>query len=469
MIPLALGQIATRLDGEITVDTPEQIVQGTVQTDSRLVQPGDIFVAIRGEQMDGHEFVEKAHQQGAALALVERRIESEIPQVIVQNTLEALQKLAHSVFHDVHEYGKMQTVAVTGSNGKTTTKNMLDAILSSFGPTVAPEHSFNNEVGAPMTVLKIDENTQYLVSELGASAVGEIAHLMKIAPPDIAIVLKVGLAHLGEFGSIIETQAAKSELVRTLSETQTAILNRDDPLVWQMREWTKAKTVSFSASGHAEADYRATNIELTLQGTSFTLHTPQQNKYSVQLKILGEHHVNNALAALATADIYGLDLEQSLAALENLHRAERWRMEVLSGPNSSVVINDAYNASPDSAAAALKTLAYLSRLEGKRSVAVFGEMADLGEDSREEHRKLGILAVRLNINQLYVIGEAAKPLHNSTSFEGSWDGESQYFDTIEEAENVLNNSIGENDLILFKSSKSANVRFLGDAIAGVED
>lgn len=467
MIPMTLGEISRAVDGTLLGGVSvETVVSGVVQTDSRLVAPGDIFFALPGTEADGHDYAATAVERGAALVIVERELPIASAQIQVSQGLVALATLAQTVVARVRSSGDLKIIAVTGSNGKTTTKNMLQQVLQGFGETVSPIESFNNEVGMPISALKVTETTKFLVVEMGASARGEIASMVKIAPPDIAIVLKVGLAHLGEFGGITDTQQAKSEMVRELPPEAIAILNADDPLVREMAAWTNAQVRWFSFA-NSEADASATGIESGLDGTEFVLRCAPHPDHPVMLQILGEHHVYNALATLLAVDSLNLDLVPAITALGKLERAERWRMEKFTLANGAIVINDAYNASPDSAAAALKTLAILARQTGRRAVAVFGEMADLGEASWQEHKDLGILAVRLNIAQMYVVGEAAKMVHNSTSFEGSWDGESAYTDTIDEMESILREAIQPNDIVLFKSSKSANLRFLGDRIAGV--
>ncbi|MGB3414339.1 MAG: UDP-N-acetylmuramoyl-tripeptide--D-alanyl-D-alanine ligase [Microbacteriaceae bacterium] len=468
MIAMTLAEIAEAVQGTVVDSHSEStVVSGVVQTDSRLVSAGDIFFALRGAEADGHDFAPGAASRGAALLIVERELtELTQAQIVVSDGLVALAALAKNVLARVRAKGQVRVVAVTGSNGKTTTKNMLQQMLEVFGETVSPIESFNNEVGMPISVLKVTDTTEFLVVEMGASARGEIASMVDIAPPDVALVLKVGLAHLGDFGDIRDTQQAKAEMVRSLPQSSTAILNLDDAMVREMADWTEAEVRFFSLNNPA-ADAHTTTIDSGIWGTRFGLELKPHPEREVSLQILGEHHVYNALAALLAVEALGLDLPKAIDALGKMTRAERWRMEKFVLPNGAIVINDAYNASPDSAAAALKTLAILARQEGRRAVAVFGEMADLGEASWQEHKDLGILAVRLNISQLYVVGEGAKMLHNSTSFEGSWDGESIYCETIEECEALLQDAIQANDMVLFKSSKSANIRFLGDRITGV--
>jgi UDP-N-acetylmuramoyl-tripeptide--D-alanyl-D-alanine ligase len=278
--------------------------------------------------------------------------------------------------------------------------------------------------------------------------------------PDIGIELKVGLAHAGEFGGIEVTERIKAELVEELSSEGVALLNTDDERVKRMSEKTKAKVSTFGLS--ADAQYRADDLAVSIQGTSFTFITPEGNRSHVQLQILGEHHVYNALASLATAELLGVDRSQAIAALEQMKLAEKWRMELNVASSGLTVINDAYNSSPDSMRAALQTLAQLGRQTGKKTVAVMGEMAELGEFSAHEHDAIGRIAVRLNLGQVVVVGKAAKLIHMGASQEGSWDGESQYFDEISDALGYLRGMLTGDEIVLVKSSKSANLRYLGD-------
>ncbi|MEY3933964.1 MAG: hypothetical protein RLZZ606_563, partial [Actinomycetota bacterium] len=288
--------------------------------------------------------------------------------------------------------------------------------------------------------------------EMGAGGPGTIRYLAQMCKPDIGIELKVGLAHAGEFGGISETEKIKAELVEELSTSGTAILNFDDERVMHMTSKTKAKITTFGLG--EGSDYSALNVSISLAGTSFEYSAPDGFNSSVNLQILGEHHVYNALAALTTAEVLGIDRIAAIAALENMKLAEKWRMELGVAPSGLTVINDAYNASPDSMKAAL--------ISGKKTVAVMGEMAELGEFSVQEHDAIGRIAVRLNLGQVVVVGKGAKLIHMGASQEGSWDGESQYFDEISNALAYLREMLTGDEIVLVKSSKSANLRFLGD-------
>ena len=465
MIALTLAEVAAAVDGRLhltgTDASPETVVDGAVTTDSREVEPGGVFVAKRGEFDDGHRFAGSAAERGAALLVVEHPLDVTVPQVVVADSVDALGALATEVVSRVRALGRLRVVGVTGSNGKTTTKNLLRTVLERVGSTVASRKSFNNEVGGPITMLEVSEDTEFLVAEMGASAVGEIARLVRMARPDIGIVLKVGLAHAGEFGGIEQTVRAKSEMVTDLLPTDVAVLNADDPRVVPMAEVTPARVVWFGLGDSAEV--RASDVVVHPRGTEFTITVRGGESARVRFGVLGEHHVMNALAATAAAIELGVPLATIAEALESVTLAERWRMQVMGGRDDITVINDAYNASPDSMAAALKTLAQVQR-PGARSIAVLGEMSELGEFSGEEHDRIGLLAVRLGISQLVVVGQGARRLHISTINEGSWDGESAFVETDDEAYDLVLSSVRPGDTILVKSSNSAGLRHLGDRL-----
>ena len=463
MIDVSAKQLAEILGAEILGD-PEVSVTGSAETDSRLVSEGSIFFAKPGEQADGHDFVEDAKARGAVVAVVEHRVEAEITQLVVSNTVDALGVLASWLIGELKANGKLKVVGITGSNGKTTTKNMLRAILSQVGNTIAPIESFNNRVGAPISILRADLSTEFLVVEMGAEGLGTIAYLAKMAQPDVGVILKVGMAHAGEFGGIDVTAKIKGELAEALGADAQLVLNADDGMVAAMKDHTKASVKWFGTS--SESEYWASEISLSKIGTSFVLHWPDGEHSTIHLSILGEQHVMNALAAACVSHLLGASKQQIVSALEAMELAERWRMQRVVRSDGVTIINDSYNASPDSMKAALQTLAQLGRM-GSRTVAVLGEMAELGEYSRHEHDSIGRLVVRLNIDQLVVVGEGAKLIHMGASQEGSWDGESKFFPSIAEALEYLRGILADGDTVLVKSSKSANLRFLGDDLMEV--
>lgn len=463
MIALTPTEIAEAVHGRL-VPSPtgenEAPIVSRAQTDSREVSRGEIFVARRGEETDGHLFASKAVDSGAALLILEREVDDRVPQVVVDDATVALGLLAKTVVHRALSGGKLRIVGITGSNGKTTTKNLVASMAEAVGPTVASEKSFNNEVGGPLTMIRVAEDTETLVAEMGASAEGEIARLTDMAPPHIGVVLSVGLAHAGEFGGIETTFRTKSEMVRDLPETAVAVLNRDDPWVAKMADLTQARVVWFGQ--RVDADVRASQIEASASGTSFTLHLAGES-LPVNFRVLGEHHVANAMAAAAVGLELGLTPRQIVTSLEATTMAAPGRMQVLPGRDGITVINDAYNASPDSMSAALKTLAQIAR-PGARTVAVLGAMSELGELAGEAHDRIGLQAVRLGISELVVVGKEARRLHISAINEGSWDGESVFFEDHDEALDYLVQTVQPGDTVLLKSSNAAGLQKLGDRL-----
>ena len=483
MIRLTLAEVAEAVGGQLISpngDASDSLeVTASVETDSRLIETGSLFFAKPGEVTDGHLFVGRAAESGAVASVVEHLVPTvfDHPQIIVDDVVAALGKLAAAVLARVRSVGNLKVIGVTGSNGKTTTKNLLRSILSQVGPTVAPIESYNNEVGAPISILKIDFETRFLVAELGAGGVGSIRYLAEMIQPDIGVLLKVGLAHVGEFGSIETTAKIKGELLDVLAEQAAAgqssqlVANLDDTYVREQVSKHPNLNVTWFGT-NPDSDYRSMRPEISLEATSFGLVWPQaagastENSQTVTLQILGEHHVMNALAAIAVADLLEVPRPDIIEAVQALGLAERWRMQVLKRGDGVTIINDAYNASPDSMKAALQTLAQLGRA-GHRTIAVLGEMAELGQFSRAEHDAIGRLVVRYNIDQLVVVGQGARLIHMGASLEGSYDGESKFFESASEALAYLRGMLSEGDIVLVKSSKSANLRHLGDDLLEV--
>ncbi|MEE2815507.1 MAG: UDP-N-acetylmuramoyl-tripeptide--D-alanyl-D-alanine ligase, partial [Actinomycetota bacterium] len=431
-------------------------------TDSREMVPGAVFVAKPGEATDGHRFVPAAADAGAVLAIVERPVDAPISQIVVADAVTALADLAREVVARVRAAGRLRIVGITGSNGKTTTKNFLARILSDEGETVAPVRSYNNEVGAPLTMLRVTHETRYLVSEFGAAGRGSIARLAGLVEPDVSVVLMVGLAHAGGFGGIEQTALAKSELVSAARADGTAVLNLDDPRVWAMRRIAEERGMSVVGFGqHPDAEVRADSIEVASDGTTAVIIADGEET-PLRLRVLGAHHVHNALAAISAARVLGVPVSASISRLETVQIAERWRMQPM-GSDRVRIINDAYNASPDSMAAALRTLAQISGPH-ERTVAVLGAMSELGETAGEEHDRIGLLAVRLNIQRIVVVGPDARRLYLAAVGEGSWDGEAVHLPDQDAAFDYLTGELRDGDRVLVKSSNSAGLRHLGDRL-----
>lgn len=484
MIDLTLGEIAGIVGGRLIGGDPSVAVTAAVEFDSRRIGPGGLFLALPGERVDGHDFVAGALDAGAAAAIVAREVEGVagaqivVPPVDRRQTnamalaadldgsgaavLHALGVLARaSVDRLTAEHG-LVVVGVTGSSGKTSTKDLIGAVLSAAGTVVAPPGSFNNEIGHPWTALRADAGTDFLVLELSARAPGNIRELAAIAPPRIGVVLNVGTAHLGEFGSRETIAETKGELVEALPDAAhggLAVLNADDERVVAMSGRTAAEVVTV---GHAaSADVRAENVTLDEQvRASFRLVTPK-GEADVALRVHGEHQVGNALAAAAVGLGCGMDVEQIAAALSGAKAASARRMDVRVTADGVTVINDSYNANPDSMRAALKSLAVIARSDGtpRRTWAVLGEMAELGEDSITEHDLIGRFLVRLDVSQLIVVG-AGRPqraLFQGAVQEGSWGSEAEHVHTIDEATSILDARIQPGDIVLVKASAAVGL------------
>ncbi|MFJ2521181.1 UDP-N-acetylmuramoyl-tripeptide--D-alanyl-D-alanine ligase [Cellulosimicrobium cellulans] len=470
MIELTAAQVAAATGGRLSAD-PEVRVGGPVVVDSRRVAPGSLFVALPGEHVDGHDFAAGAVAAGATLVLAARELD--VPCVVVDDVQTALGELARHVLATLRERGDVRVVAVTGSVGKTTTKDLLGQLLRPEGETVVPRGSFNNEIGLPLTVLEADESTRFLVLEMGASGVGHLTYLTRIAPPDVSVVLVVGSAHLGEFGGIEAVARAKSELVTGLAPGGVAVLNADDLRVAAMAELAPGEVVTFGTI--PAADVRAEDLGIDRTGrASFTLRVrpgaagdarrAEEMHARATLGLVGEHHVTNALAAATAALRLGVALPDVAARLSDARALSPHRMQVTERPDGITVIDDSYNANPDSMRAALKALAVMAGRD-RRSVAVLGEMLELGEDSRVAHDDLGRLVVRLNVKLLVVVGEGAGGIHDGATQEGSWGDETRFVPDVEAASALLRDELREGDVVLVKASNGSGLWRLGDELA----
>lgn len=446
MIPMDLAAVAAAVGGRL-VDCPDPSVQvAGAAADSRLVRAGDLYVAIPGERVDGHEFAAAAHEAGAVVTLGSHAT-GQPTIVVADDPVAALGRLASHVLAELPE---AHVVALTGSSGKTTTKDLVAGLLEDLGPTIAPAGSFNTEVGLPLTVLRATAETRFVVLEMGARGVGHITTLCRIAPPDVAVVLNVGSAHLGEFGGRPAIAQAKGELVEALGPAGTAVLNADDPLVATMAGRTVGQVVTFGAG--PAGTVRAEGLVLDDQARpGFTLRSPEGSA-PVQMRMVGEHMASNALAAAAVARRFGMPVERIAELLSAATPRSQWRMEITTTPQGVTVINDSYNANPESVRAALRALAAMRR--GGRTFAVLGEMRELGADSIAEHDAIGRLAVRLDISMTIAVGQGARPLFLGAAQEGSWDGEAQWVPDAAAAVDLLRRELRPGDVVLVKASRS---------------
>ena len=488
MIELTVAQIAEIVGGELADISAEQaaatVVTGTVEFDSRAVTAGGLFLALPGARSDGHDFAAGAVAAGAAAVLAARPVG--VPAIVVKPAagqvdsssgalaydtdgagaavLAALGKLARAVADELVA-GGLRIVGVTGSSGKTSTKDLLAAVLTPLGQVIAPPGSFNNELGHPWTVLRAGRDTDFLVLEMSARHPGNIAALAQIAPPSIGVVLNVGTAHLGEFGSREVIAATKSELPQAVPSSGVVVLNVDDSAVAAMAGKTAARVVRVSRS--VGADLWAGDATLDeLARPRFTLHHGD-DQIGIELAVHGDHQVSNALCAAAVALECGASLQQVADALAGAHPVSKHRMQVSTRDDGVVVVNDAYNANPDSMRAGLKALAWMAKSRDARSWAVLGEMGELGDDAITEHDSIGRLAVRLDVSRLVVIGSgrAMGAMHHGAVMEGSWGSEVTTVPDADAALELLRAELEPGDVVLVKASNSAGLGSLAEELA----
>ena len=499
MIDMTLARIAEITGGRLSPEAdPDTHVTGFVEFDSRKIGPGGLFVAFPGARVDGHDFVDKAAEAGAAASLTTREVGR--PAVIVEKlppregdnsdlaandpdgsaagVVDGMSKLAAAVARELTDSHGLTIVGVTGSAGKTSTKDLIAAVLSRAGETVAPPGSFNNEIGHPYTVLRCTEDTDFLVAEMSARGIGHIAHLATIAPPKIGVVLNVGSAHIGEFGSRENIAKAKGELVEALPRSGVAVLNADDELVAGMAPRTNARVVTFSESGNTSADYYATGVTLdAVARASFTMHTPNGEPQRVTLGVFGAHQVGNALAAAAVGTELGMDAATVAEALSAASSVSVNRMDVNTRADGVTVINDAYNANPESMRAAIAALGYTAAARpGVRSVAVLGEMNELGAGAEQEHSLLADELARYRVTHLVAVGKSAAMAALTQRAEDQGIRTTAVADTDEAAQAVREllasapagednwRERGDRDVVLVKASNAARLWVVAEAL-----
>ncbi|QGU01717.1 UDP-N-acetylmuramoyl-tripeptide--D-alanyl-D-alanine ligase [Corynebacterium kalinowskii] len=488
MITLSLAQIAEATGGILAGGAdPNAHITSSVEFDSRKLTPGSLFVALPGQRVDGHDFAAAAMEAGAVAVLAAREVDA--PAVIVPKTdvpasnadafamagekandmaavLAGMGDLARYVIDRcVDEHG-LTVVGVTGSAGKTSTKDLMATVLSSAGTTVAPPGSFNNEIGHPYTALRCSEDTKFLVAEMSARGIGHIAHLAQIAPPRIGVVLNVGTAHLGEFGSRENIAQAKGELVESLPADGLAVLNADDDFVRNMASRTKARVVFTSVK--TRADLYATNIRLDeVARASFTMRIKGDPvSYPVKLQVFGEHQVSNALAAAAVGLEAGLKAMDVAKALSNHRTASANRMDVQTRADGVTIINDSYNANPDSMKAGIAALSYTAHgRTGVSSWAVLGQMGELGENAIAEHEALAAELVKMRVDRLVVVGVDVNSHALATSAEQQGIT-TLTVDSADAAINAVDRELKPGDVVLVKASNAAGLWRVAEGLLG---
>jgi UDP-N-acetylmuramoyl-tripeptide--D-alanyl-D-alanine ligase len=458
MRPRRLSDVARAVEGAWE---GEDVEVGSVSTDSRGVVPGALFVALPGERTDGHRFVDAAFAAGAAAAMVgERRTErgaanERRPTVRVGSTAESLMRLAA----DERRSMDARVVGITGANGKTSTKDLAEAIVRTRFRVHASPGSFNNEVGLPLTVLGASSDTEVLIVEMGARRLGDVKLLSGIARPDAVVVTNVGVAHMEVFGSWASIVEASAEPVDALGPDGIAILNADDPVVVGYAGRCPGRVATYGM--RSPADVRADEVSLDIDGrASFRLMTDGED-VPVTLAVPGEHMVSNALAAVAVGRELGVPLDDAARAL-GAAGVSRWRMESFTTEAGVRVLNDAYNANPESTAAALRTARWMAG--SARLLAVLGEMAELGPISAEEHDRVGELAARVRVDRLITVGDAARATARAALREGMEPEEVASYDTVGEALADVARAARPGDLVLCKGSRVAGLEAVAEAL-----
>ncbi|MFE2867702.1 UDP-N-acetylmuramoyl-tripeptide--D-alanyl-D-alanine ligase [Embleya sp. NPDC059259] len=447
MIPLGLDEIAAIVGGTVKGDSCVTVTAPAV-LDGRQAEPGGLFVAVAGERVDGHDYAAQAGRAGAVAVLGSRP--TALPTVVVEDAQAALQALATHVVARLRD--RLTVVGLTGSQGKTGTKDLLAAVLSGTAPTVATFGSLNNELGVPLTMLRADAATRFLVLEMGARHIDDIADLTALAAPDVAVVLNVGQAHLGEFGSRAAIAKAKGELVQGLAAGGTAVLNADDPRVAAMRALTDGPVLTFGRAAHA--DVRVLDVALDRLGRpSCTLRTADASA-PLALPFVGAHQAFNASAAVAAGLALGVPLDVATAAAASASLS-KWRMELRGLACGATLLNDSYNANPESTRAALDALA---TIEGGRRIAVLGEMLELGAAGGAEHRAIGEYAAS-RADVVAAVGEAARPIADGA-------GERAVALTDNAAAvDWLRGRLAADDVVLVKASRGARLDEVAAALA----
>jgi len=441
---MTLDEIASVTGGRLVNAESSLPVTGPAEYDSRKIAPGGLFVAFEGEKVDGHDFAAGAVAAGAAGVLSTR--DTGQPGVVVEEPLAALARLAHAVIERLDD---LRVVGVTGSSGKTTTKDYIGQLLSRLGPTIAPAGTLNNELGFPYTVLQATTETRFLVLEMAARAVGHIRYLSEIARPQVGAVLNVGVAHIGLFGTAEGIAEAKGELVEALPDDGVAVLNADDPLVAGMASRTKARVLLVGES--PEAAVRATGVTLDSRSRAAYVLSAGGRSGEVRLRTAGRHQVANTLSAAGVALSLGMAFDDVVSALGEIRIVSDRRMDVFDRPDGVTVIDDSYNANPASTTAALHAMATMA--EGRRTVAVLGYMAELGHYERAGHEEVGRLAAELGVDLLVAVADNARPVLDGAAEVEGWAGEAVFAADQAAALEIVAAYLRAGDIVLVKGSR----------------
>lgn len=445
MIPVSIQEILQVTGGTLVAGKAEGLITG-VTSDSRTVGEGVLFIAICGEKVDGHSFVHQAMLQGAACALIEKEVEVILdkPVILVENTIRAMGTIAKLVMEKL----AVPTVGITGSVGKTTTRDMTHAVMEQKYRTLKNENNFNNEIGVPLTVFKADGTVAAAVIEMGMDHFGEIDRLSSMVMPDAAIVTNIGMSHIEQLGSQENIYQAKAEMFANTKPDGVVILNGDDPILMAHKHEITQQVITVGVK-NSHADWTATDIVSDANSVSFQAHG-FGHTLSIALPVPGEHNVLNALEAIACGIYFGVEPEAISAALSDFSLTHM-RMDIIACERITV-INDCYNAAPASIEAALTVLANYA----ERKVAILGDIGALGKFSYQAHKDLGSAVVKNGIDLLVTVGEQARYIAEGAFLNGMDSSNILSVDTVEEAYPELSSAISENDVVLVKAS-----RFMG--------
>lgn len=451
MISMTLNEISAILHGQL-IGTAVSVIG--ISIDTRTISQGDVYLAISGEQFDGHDFIDQAQQNGAIAIIVARKMQTELPQIIVKDTRIALAELAGAL----REKLQLKVCAITGSNGKTTVKEMIAAILAVNSQVLFTQGNFNNDIGVPLTLLRLQEKHQYAVIEMGANHPGEIAYTSRYAKPDVVVISNVGAAHIEGFGSVEGVAKAKAEIIQSLSADGVAILNADDTFYPMWREIAgDRKIVSFGLVD--TADIGAQQINTAVQGQQFNTHfdlVAADGKVAISLALAGKHNVKNALAASAACIALGISLEQIQAVLANV-KAVNGRLQLFESDSGIKLINDTYNANPASLAVALEVL---TQCPGESWLAL-GAFGELGPQSALIHSEMGRQIKQAGVQRLFATGEMAE---NTVQAFGAG---AEYFRAKDDLIKAVEQQISAEQTLLVKGSRAQKMEVVVDALLNV--
>jgi UDP-N-acetylmuramoyl-tripeptide--D-alanyl-D-alanine ligase len=450
MIKISAAEFAKVVSGKLHLLSEETILNEIPVINSKKAVKGTFFAAFKGEHVDGHDFVNSAIASGSKFALVSKSIDA--PSIQVEDVGQALLTLTAYVRNKLTD---MKLVGITGSQGKTTTKEFLESILQLDGNTVATEENFNTDIGVPLTILRCDEQSKYCIVEMGARHVGDIAKLTKVAAPDVGVVLVVGRAHLGEFGSVEALAKTKAELITGLPTNAVAVLGSYDKFTPKMADDLALKKIIF---GHGQT-VRAADIEMHGGYAHFDLVTPS-GRNPVSLQVLGEHQIPNSLGAAAAAVALGISNEQIATGLITATLSSKWRMEVeeLVGLK---IINDYYNANPESMKAAIKTLVLLSQESGGASWAILGKMHELGDAEQAGHQEVVKYCQDFGVDHLVTVSTGLYKYEENENPE-----KHMLIHNCANADTVLElvNNFSAGDVVLLKASRSERFEDLANLL-----